>query len=79
MTGKPSVTIRELANDASRVIRDVADSGEPKLVTRHGRPVAAIVPFDDRQLAALLQEALPDLTASLDGAIEERNALQARR
>jgi prevent-host-death family protein len=41
-----SIGVRELAERASAVIAEVERSGEPALVTRRGRPVAAVVPID---------------------------------
>jgi len=65
MTGEYHVSIRELANNASRVVRDVAESRETKLITKHGKPVAAIVPIDEKQLAQLFQAAIPELAEEL--------------
>lgn len=42
----PIVGIRELACQSSRLISDVETSREPAVITRHGRPVAMIVPVD---------------------------------
>jgi prevent-host-death family protein len=41
-----SIGVRELAERASAVVAEVERSGEPALVTRRGRPVAAVVPID---------------------------------
>lgn len=66
MSGEYQVSIRELANNASRVVRDVAEKRESMLITKHGRPIAAIVPLDEEQLAQLFQAAIPELTGELD-------------
>jgi prevent-host-death family protein len=49
-----TVSIRELQRNASRVVDDVAASGRPALVTRHGHPVAALVPVGERELEDLV-------------------------
>ena len=42
----PTVSIRDLANKASAVVDEVARSGKPAVVTKRGKPVAAVVPID---------------------------------
>lgn len=42
----PTVSIRDLANKASAVVDEVANSGKPAVVTKRGKPVAAVVPID---------------------------------
>ena len=41
-----AVNVRELARNTSRVIGDVARRKRPTIITRGGRPVAAVVPID---------------------------------
>lgn len=41
-----TVSIRDLANNASSIVRGVNESGRPAVVTRHGRAVAAVIPID---------------------------------
>jgi prevent-host-death family protein len=41
-----TVGIRALARNVSGVVDEVASSGLPVILTKHGRPVAAIVPID---------------------------------
>lgn len=45
-----AVSIRDLANNASGVVAEVAESGRPAIVTKHGRPVAAVVPINGEDL-----------------------------
>jgi prevent-host-death family protein len=53
-----SVTLRELARNTAAVIQAIEASGRPALVTRNGRPVAALVPVDESALEDwLLQRA----------------------
>ena len=44
------VGIRELANRASAIVDEVSGTGRPALITKHGRPVAALVPLDEDAL-----------------------------
>jgi prevent-host-death family protein len=41
-----AVNVRELARNTSKVIGDVARRKRPTIITRAGRPVAAVVPID---------------------------------
>jgi prevent-host-death family protein len=41
------VGIRELAANVSAVVAEVTTSGQPKIVTKHGAPVAALVSIED--------------------------------
>jgi prevent-host-death family protein len=38
---------------------DAAERGHPTIITRHGRPVAALVPIESYNAAALQQSLLP--------------------
>ena len=69
-----TVTLRELARNTASVIQGVQSSGRPALVTRNGRPVAALLPIDEAALEDWLlgkapaairvaAEADPDLAA----------------
>lgn len=42
-----TIGIRALARGVSGVVNEVAASGLPVVVTKHGRPIAAIVPIGD--------------------------------
>ena len=39
-----------LKNDTNKVIRRVAASGEPVIVTQHGHPAVAIIPLEENDL-----------------------------
>lgn len=60
-----TVNLRELANAASRVVADVAEGGRPVFVTRHGRPVAALVPVDDEALLDFVLDNAPEYVADI--------------
>lgn len=58
------ITVRELARDTATVLREVNETGEPAIVTRHGRLVAMLAPLTNAQLELRALEsissALPD-------------------
>jgi prevent-host-death family protein len=64
------VSIRALSRNASGVVDEVARTGRPALVTRHGAPVAAVVPIDEGQLEDMVlaraPEYLDDMVASAE-------------
>jgi prevent-host-death family protein len=57
-----TVTLRELARNTASVIQGVQSSGRPALVTRNGRPVAALLPIDEAALEDWLLGKAPDIT-----------------
>ncbi|MGH9066252.1 MAG: type II toxin-antitoxin system Phd/YefM family antitoxin [Acidimicrobiales bacterium] len=60
-----TVGIRELANNTSAVVDEVARSGRPALVTRHGKPVAAVVPVDEEELLDWVLANAPEYVRSM--------------
>ena len=49
------VSIRELSRNPSAVVDEVVRSGRPALVTRNGKPVAALVRIDQAALEDWVQ------------------------
>ena len=41
-----TIGIRDLSRNASQVIDRVSSTGNPMIVTKHGRPVAALIAVD---------------------------------
>lgn len=66
-----TVSIRELANNASAVVDEVATSGRPAVVTKHGRPVAALVPIDQEALEDWVLANAPEYVVNMAQADEE--------
>jgi prevent-host-death family protein len=64
-----TISLRELARNTSGVIQDMQASGRPALVTRNGKPVAALVPID----AAALEEWLLGRAAAFTRAAAEED------
>ena len=60
-----TVSIRDLANNASAVVDEVATSGRPAVVTRHGKPVAAVVPIDQEALEDWVLANAPEYVANM--------------
>lgn len=60
-----TVSVRDLANGASRVIEAVRTSGRPAVITRRGRPVAAIVPIDQEALEEWVLANAPEFVANM--------------
>jgi prevent-host-death family protein len=63
------VSVRELRNHTARVIAAI-ESGEPVVLTVHGRPVADIVPRQRRSERRPTEQLLADLSAISDLAAE---------
>lgn len=66
-----TVSIRDLANNASAVVDEVATSGRPAVVTKHGKPVAAVVPIDQEALEDWVLANGPEFVANMAEADEE--------
>lgn len=56
---KKASSIAEVKATLSEKIREV-ERGEPILITRHGKPVAALVPAEDLETLARLRAAKPE-------------------
>ncbi len=52
------VSIRDLSRNPSAVVDEVERSGRPALVTRNGKPIAALVRIDQDKLEAWVQSAV---------------------
>jgi antitoxin YefM len=88
-----TVPVRELRANLSELLSDVADRRDHVLVTRNGRPAAALVPIDeyealeetaeilsDQDTLAALDEGLAEIERGETVPLEEvRRALRDRR
>jgi prevent-host-death family protein len=63
-----TVSIRDLQRNTSGVVADVADSKHAALVTRHGEPVAALVPIDAQDLEDYLLSKVPSFADDMAAA-----------
>lgn len=50
---KNTVSTSELKAHCARVVKDVAKRRTPVVITRHGRPVAKLVPVEEAQAPSL--------------------------
>ena len=67
----PTIGIRELSNNTSSVVEEVSRSGRPMLVTKHGKPVAALVAVDEEALLDYVLATSPDYVRSINLAESE--------
>jgi prevent-host-death family protein len=59
----PVVGIRQLARNASAIIRDVSKTRMPTVVTDRGKPVGVIYPFDEGDLEDYVLANAPEYIA----------------
>jgi prevent-host-death family protein len=60
------IGIRELKNQASRVIRAVREEGSAYVVTVRGEPVAVLRPLDEEERKRLRQDEIQAKLAEMD-------------
>ncbi len=65
------VGIRDLARNASKVVEEVETTRRPALVTKHGKPVAAIVPVDHEALEDWILANAPEFVEGMAAAERE--------
>ena len=63
-----TISIRDLQRNTSGVLADVAGSKHAALVTRHGEPIAALVPIDARDLEDYLLSKVPSFAEDMTAA-----------
>lgn len=62
----PTIGIRELSNNTSSVVEEVSRSGRPTLVTKNGKPVAALIAVDEEALLDYVLETSPEYVRSIN-------------
>ncbi len=67
----PTVGIRDLSRNASKVIDDVQRTGRPYIVTRNGEPVVVLYAIDQEQLEDFILANAPEFVRDLAVADEE--------
>ena len=72
------VGIRELANRTGGIVDKVTSTGRPALITKRGRPVAALVPLDEDGLEEWVLANAPEFTRSMAEADEDLAAGRTR-
>jgi prevent-host-death family protein len=68
-----TVPVREFRTNLSELLGDVADRRDHVLVTRNGKPAAALIPIDEYEALEETAEILsdPELVASIDAGLGE--------
>ena len=66
-----TIGIRELSNNTSSVVEEVSRSGRPMLVTKNGKPVAALIAVDEEALLDYVLATSPDYVRSINLAESE--------
>jgi prevent-host-death family protein len=61
----PLIGIREFARKVSQHVDGVVRSGEPVVLTRHGRPVAALIPLNAEGFEDFVLAHVPEFTAGM--------------
>lgn len=60
----PFIGIRELARETSKILKAVEEDGEPVIITRQGRPIAALTRVDPEQVEELVLSVAPEHVAA---------------
>lgn len=68
-----TIPVRELRSNLSEVLSGVADRRDHVLVTRNGRPAAALIPIDEYEALEESAEILsdPDALAAIESGLAE--------
>jgi prevent-host-death family protein len=74
----PTVSIRDLGRRPSQVVDEVLRTGRPAIVTRHGRPVTAMVALDPDELEDYVLAHAPEFVRSTRAADADLRAGRAR-
>jgi prevent-host-death family protein len=74
----PTVSIRELQRNVSSVVEEVATTGRPALVTRHGKLMAALVPVAEHDLEDFILANAPEFVGAAREADDDLGAGRAR-
>ena len=67
----PIVTVRDLQRNPAEVLRQLEERGRPTFVTRHGRPIAVLMPVDEEELYDFVLSHAPEYVADMRTADEE--------
>jgi prevent-host-death family protein len=73
-----TVSIRDLGRNPSRVVDEVVRSERPAIITRHGRPVAAMVAVDPEELEDFVLAKAPEFVRSARAADADLRAGRVR-
>src|SRR5436190_1370634 len=78
VTPMGTVGIRELQRNASKIIEQVEETGQPVLVTRHGRAAVALIAINQDDLEDFILSRAPEFAESMRRADEDLRAARTR-
>ncbi len=73
-----TISIRDLGRRPSQVVDEVVRTGRPAIITRHGRPVTAMVAVDPDELEDFVLAHAPEFVRSTRAADADLRAGRAR-
>lgn len=73
-----TISIRDLGRRPSQVVDEVVRTGRPAIITRHGRPVTAMVALDPDALEDFVLAHAPEFVRSTRAADADLRAGRAR-
>lgn len=73
-----TVSVRDLGRRPSKVIDDVVRTGRPTIITKHGRPVTAMIPVDPDELEDYVLSRAPEFVRSMKAADADLHAGRTR-
>jgi prevent-host-death family protein len=74
----PTISIRDLGRRPSQVIDEVVRTGRPAIVTRHGRPVTAMIAINPDELEDYVLAHAPEFARATRAADADLRAGRAR-
>ncbi len=74
-----TISIRDLSRRPSQVVDEVIRTGRPAIITRHGRPVTAMVALDPDQLEDFVLARAPAFARSIRDANADLRKGRTRR
>jgi len=73
-----TISIRDLGRRPSQVVDEVVRTGRPAIITRHGRPVTAMVAVDPDELEDFVLAHAPEFVRARRDADADLRARRAR-
>ena len=73
-----TISIRDLSRRPSQVVDEVVRTGRPAIITRHGKPVTAMVALDPDELEDFVLARAPEFARSMRAAEADLHAGRAR-
>ena len=54
--GRNVIKVPEFKANCSKLIRTVAESGDPLVITKYGRPIVKLVPYESKSLFGMFKD-----------------------